>query len=58
MFEDKVLLITGGAGSFGNTVLRKSLNLDIKENKNSFTNHFHNSIDIANRNHKHYFNCI
>ena len=30
-FKDKVLLITGGTGSFGNAVLRKFLNLDIKE---------------------------
>ncbi|MFJ7978960.1 polysaccharide biosynthesis protein [Lysinibacillus xylanilyticus] len=31
MFKDKVLLITGGTGSFGNAVLRKFLNTDIKE---------------------------
>ena len=31
MFKDKVLLITGGTGSFGNAVLRKFLSLDIKE---------------------------
>ena len=31
MFKDKVLLITGGTGSFGNTVLRRFLNTDIKE---------------------------
>lgn len=30
-FEDKVLLITGGTGSFGNTVLRRFLETDIKE---------------------------
>lgn len=30
MFEDKVLLITGGTGSFGTTVLRRFLN-DFKE---------------------------
>ncbi|MBR3822220.1 MAG: polysaccharide biosynthesis protein, partial [Kiritimatiellae bacterium] len=30
MFEDKVLLITGGTGSFGHTVLRRFLN-DFKE---------------------------
>ncbi|EIY4754482.1 polysaccharide biosynthesis protein [Vibrio cholerae] len=31
MFENKVLLITGGTGSFGNAVLRRFLNTDIKE---------------------------
>jgi len=31
MFTDKILLITGGTGSFGNAVLRKFLDTDIKE---------------------------
>ncbi len=31
LFKDKILLITGGTGSFGNTVLRRFLNTDIKE---------------------------
>ena len=31
MFKDKVLLITGGTGSFGNAVLRRFVSLDIKE---------------------------
>lgn len=31
MFKDKVLLITGGTGSFGNAVLRRFLNTDIGE---------------------------
>ena len=31
MFKDKILLITGGTGSFGNTVIRRFLNTDIKE---------------------------
>jgi len=31
MFKDKVLLITGGTGSFGNAVLRRFLNSDLKE---------------------------
>lgn len=31
MFKDKVLLITGGTGSFGNAVLDKFLETDIKE---------------------------
>lgn len=31
MFKDKVLLITGGTGSFGNAVLHRFLNSDIKE---------------------------
>lgn len=31
MFKDKVLLITGGTGSFGNAVLKKFLETDIKE---------------------------
>ncbi|WP_433694811.1 polysaccharide biosynthesis protein [Herbaspirillum seropedicae] len=31
MFEDKVLLITGGTGSFGNAVLRRFLNSGLRE---------------------------
>ncbi|MVN21003.1 polysaccharide biosynthesis protein [Mucilaginibacter arboris] len=31
MFKDKVLLITGGTGSFGNAVLHRFLNTDIRE---------------------------
>ena len=31
MFDDKVLLISGGTGSFGNAVLRRLLNSNIKE---------------------------
>ena len=31
MFKDKVLLITGGTGSFGNAVLKHFLNSDLKE---------------------------
>lgn len=31
MFKDKVLLITGGTGSFGNSVLRRLLQLDLAE---------------------------
>lgn len=31
MFKEKKLLITGGTGSFGNAVLRRFLNTDIKE---------------------------
>lgn len=31
MFKDKILLITGGTGSFGNAVLRNFLNTDIQE---------------------------
>lgn len=31
MFNNKILLITGGTGSFGNAVLRKFLDTDIKE---------------------------
>src|SRR5574343_143441 len=31
MFKDKKLLITGGTGSFGNAVLRRFLNTDIRE---------------------------
>jgi len=31
MFKDKVLLVTGGTGSFGNAILRRFLNTDIKE---------------------------
>lgn len=31
MFKDKILLITGGTGSFGNAVLKRFLSTDIKE---------------------------
>jgi UDP-N-acetylglucosamine 4,6-dehydratase len=31
MFKDKILLITGGTGSFGNAVLRRFLNTDVRE---------------------------
>jgi len=31
MFKDKILLITGGTGSFGNAVLKKFLDTDIRE---------------------------
>src|SRR5690554_4468969 len=31
MFKDKTLLITGGTGSFGNAVMKRSLDTDIKE---------------------------
>ena len=33
VFADKTLLITGGTGSFGNAVLRRFLDSDIKEIK-------------------------
>lgn len=31
IFADKTLMITGGTGSFGNAVLKRFLNTDIKE---------------------------
>jgi UDP-N-acetylglucosamine 4,6-dehydratase len=31
MFKDKVLIITGGTGSFGNTVLKRFLSTDVRE---------------------------
>lgn len=31
MFEDKILLITGGTGSFGNAVMEYLLNTNIRE---------------------------
>ncbi len=31
MFENKTLLITGGTGSFGNAVLRRFLESDVRE---------------------------
>ncbi len=31
MFKNKILLITGGSGSFGNAVLRKFLDSGVKE---------------------------
>lgn len=31
MFKDKTLLITGGTGSFGNAVMKRFLDTDIKE---------------------------
>lgn len=32
MFKNKVLMITGGTGSFGNAVLKHFLNSDLKRN--------------------------
>ena len=37
VFKDKILLITGGTGSFGNAVLRRFLQSDIKEIKKKLT---------------------
>ena len=31
IFKDKILLITGGTGSFGNAVVEKLINSDLKE---------------------------
>lgn len=31
MFEDRIIIITGGTGSFGNAVLNRFLNTDVKE---------------------------
>ena len=31
IFKDKVLMITGGTGSFGNAVLKRFLDTDLKE---------------------------
>ena len=31
IFKDKVLLVTGGTGSFGNAVVNRFLDTDIKE---------------------------
>lgn len=31
MFENKIILITGGTGSFGNAVLKRLINTDVKE---------------------------
>ena len=31
MFADKILLITGGTGSFGNAILRRFLSSDLRE---------------------------
>ena len=31
MFKNKVILITGGTGSFGNAVLKKFINSDFSE---------------------------
>ena len=31
MFKNKVLMITGGTGSFGNTVLNRFLSTDVRE---------------------------
>ena len=31
LFKDKVLMITGGTGSFGNAVLERFLDTDIRE---------------------------
>lgn len=34
MFKDKTLLITGGTDSFGNAVMKRFLNTDVKEIRN------------------------
>ena len=31
MFKDKILLVTGGTGSFGNTIVNRFLKTDIRE---------------------------
>ncbi|EMM79686.1 polysaccharide biosynthesis domain protein [Leptospira interrogans str. 2006001854] len=31
MFDNKILMITGGTGSFGNTVLKRFLGTNVKE---------------------------
>ena len=31
IFKNKILLVTGGTGSFGNAVLKKFLKLNLKE---------------------------
>lgn len=31
MFDDKILLITGGTGSFGNAVMKRFLDSNVKE---------------------------
>lgn len=59
IFKDKVLLITGGTGSFGNAVLRRFLDSDIKEirilsrdeKKQDDMRHFlqANRADVANK---------
>lgn len=36
LFKDKVLLITGGTGSFGNAVLRRFLNSEVREIRHFF----------------------
>jgi UDP-N-acetylglucosamine 4,6-dehydratase/5-epimerase len=52
MFSDKVLLITGGTGSFGNAVLRRFLSSDLREirilsrdekKQDDMRRHYHNS---------------
>ena len=55
IFKDKVLLITGGTGSFGNAVLRRFLDSDIREirifsrdeKKQDDMRHFLQAIDFA-----------
>ncbi|ETO54589.1 UDP-glucose 4-epimerase domain protein [Staphylococcus aureus MUM270] len=37
MFDDKILLITGGTGSFGNAVMKRFLDSNIKEIRIFFT---------------------
>lgn len=36
LFKDKVLLITGGTGSFGNAVLPRFLNSEVREIRHFF----------------------
>jgi UDP-glucose 4-epimerase len=54
MFKDKILLITGGTGSFGNAVLNRFLDADIKEirifsrdeKKQDDMRHIYNSLKV------------
>jgi UDP-glucose 4-epimerase len=52
MFHNKILLITGGAGSFGNAILKRFLNTGIREirifsrdekKQDDMRKHYHNS---------------
>jgi len=50
MFNNKTLLITGGTGFFGNVVLEKFLNTEVKEmcifSRNEKTKRYKNKIKI------------
>lgn len=53
MFNDKKLMITGGTGSFGNAVMKRFLNTDIREIHHLYSMHPENLALVKNHKYKH-----